>query len=663
MGKTTEVKARLRVEDGGSSGVLAKIKQGFLGAGDAAQTAGEHASSFAEQIAAVAIGEKIGDLADKVVELGKSFFEAGIEGQRADKAIAGLILNAQGGSWNAAISAAQQLGDELDDISVMAGQAGDDVGAAFEVMVEIGGATAEGITKAKEQTESLAIIANTLGKSTADIAREFSFMGEGVVKTKGQLFQLLQSTGIFGDKTKNAAAYWAKMTDESRTASLAYGLEKVASTLNESEPVIGDYLTTIGNLFDMTKEKLGEPIINEMRPVLQDLIGKLKQAMPQIEKFGIMLGKEMADWVEEATKAIEDGFEYIETHSEEIKNAIVEGYKTAKEVVLWILDHKEEIAIAFGAKAAMPGLKAAGGVASAVFNAGAAGGAVTGFGSLGGIGAAGGLAAGGGAVLAFTAAVAAFALAAYAFNEAVEQSESFGARGDFNADTAHFKQMAAAPDMGAKSEADIKEFERIRAAYVKTAEELGENSRAAGALADSAWAAHRTVREMVAPVEEAQKMFDNFAKARAAGVIPDEQSIATADALIGQVGASFTKAMATQNAGAQQYIANLLAKSEGLQGAFLASANLTSEGFEALASMVESQSSEFAELLRGRAAEGKKGAATPAAPKVVMTGGQTFNVKQDFRDQDPDRVAITFERDIGRSIERKLSAGSSVFGG
>lgn len=663
MAKTTEVKARLKVEDGGSSSVLDRIKKGFLGAGDAADDAGEKASSFGEQIAAVAIGEKISDLATKVYDLGMSFAEAAIDGQRADKAIAGLIMNTQGSSWSAAIGAAQGLGDELDDISVKAGQAGDDVAAAFEVMVEISGATQEGITKAKEETESLAVIANVLGKSTADIAREYAFMGEGVVKTKGQLFQLLQGTGIFGDKTKEAAAHWAKMTDESRTAALSYGLEKVASKLGESEPVIGDYLTTIQNLFDMTKEKLGEPIINAMSPLLTDLIGNLKRAMPEIERFGVMLGKEMGDWVEEATKQIEEGFEYLINHQEEIKNAIVEGYQTAKEVVQWILAHKEEIAIAFGAKMAMPGLQAAGGVVGSVFKAGAAGGAATSFGSLGGIGAAGGLAAGGGAVLAFAAAVTAFALAVDQYQQMSDQAESFGKRGDFNADTQFFNEKIASPRMTAMAEDDIKEFERIRAAYVKTAEELGENSRAAGDLADRAWAAHRAMRDMVGPVEEAQKMFDNFAKARSAGMIPDEQSIATADALIGQVGSSFTKAMNAQNVGAQQYIANLLAKSEGLQSAFLASANLTSEGFEALASMVESQSSEFAELLRGRAAEGKKSAATPAAPKIVMTGGQTFNVKQDFRDQDPDRVAIMFEKGIVQTIERRLGAGSSVFGG
>lgn len=544
----------------------------------------------------------------------------------------------------------------LDEIGLKANQNKDDVGAAFETMVAIAGATEEGIQKATKETESLATIANVLGKNTSDLAQEFAFMGEGVVKTKGQLFQLLQGTGIFGKNTKEAAGYWAKLSDESRMQQLAYGLEQVSAQLGKSEPMIGDYLTTIDNLFGMAKEKLGEPIVESMKPALIDLIAKLKSAMPQIEKFGVMIGKEMGKWVEEAVKQFEQGFKYIETHSEEIKNAIAEGYKTAKEVVEFILEHKEEIAIAFGAKTALPALQAGASAAGSLIDVSAKG-----IGPLAGTG--GGLAAGAATMVAFAAAVGAFALAVDQWQDLMAGSRG-GISDAAQTQTARkdYFQRFGQETMGEMSQADISQFEKVRAAYVKTAEEMGENARAAGELADRAWAAHRAVRDMVGPVEQAQKMFDQFAKARSEGVIPDEQSIATADALIGQVGASFTKALNTQNAGAAQYIANLLGKSEALQGAFLASADLTSEGFEALASMVESQSKEFAELLRGRASEGKTKAATPAAPKIVMTGGQTFNVKQDFRDQDPDRVAIMFEKGIGQSIERKLSAGTSIFG-
>jgi hypothetical protein len=89
MAKTTEVKARLKVEDAGSSGVLDRIKKGFMGAGDAATGASGKASGFIEQIAAVAIGDKIGELATEVWELGKSFGSVALAGQARIKRLLG----------------------------------------------------------------------------------------------------------------------------------------------------------------------------------------------------------------------------------------------------------------------------------------------------------------------------------------------------------------------------------------------------------------------------------------------------------------------------------------------------------------------------------------------------------------------------------------------
>jgi hypothetical protein len=260
---------------------------------------------------------------------------------------------------------------------------------------------------------------------------------------------------------------------------------------------------------------------------------------------------------------------------------------------------------------------------------------------------------------AFALAVGAFALAVDQWSSLMNETQGgkSEAEQDQDARKRYFEGMAANPTMGAMDARGMKGFEEIRAAYIATAQELGEDARAAGQLADKAWAAHRAVREMVGPVEEAAKMFDAFDASLKAGMIPDEASIATSAQLVSQVAGSFTKALEVQNAGAQKYIADLMIKSEGLRNAFLAGADLTAEGFEALAKLVEGGSKDFADMLRGRAAE-KGGGATPAAPKIVMNGGQTFKVQQDFRDQDPDRVALVFERDIGRLVERKLGAGT-----
>jgi hypothetical protein len=42
----------------------------------------------------------------------------------------------------------------------------------------------------------------------------------------------------------------------------------------------------------------------------------------------------------------------------------------------------------------------------------------------------------------------------------------------------------------------------------------------------------------------------------------------------------------------------------------------------------------------------------------VFNGGQTFQIKQDFRDQDPDRIAVIFQRDIARAAENRLQGGT-----
>jgi len=121
---------------------------------------------------------------------------------------------------------------------------------------------------------------------------------------------------------------------------------------------------------------------------------------------------------------------------------------------------------------------------------------------------------------------------------------------------------------------------------------------------------------------------------------------------VGVIAQGFTGAMSAGNTGAMQYIANLLARSKDLQAAFLASGDLTAEGFNALADLVGKQAEDFKADLKAKGGEkpapGAKPAAVPASSGVHMSGGQTFNVKQDFRDQDPDRVAVVFKRDIAR---------------
>jgi len=129
----------------------------------------------------------------------------------------------------------------------------------------------------------------------------------------------------------------------------------------------------------------------------------------------------------------------------------------------------------------------------------------------------------------------------------------------------------------------------------------------------------------------------------------------------------FTGAINTHNEAVAVYIANVLVKNKELQAAFLNSTALTGDAMDSLANMIKGKSAELDELakqLEGAAskdkAKGDKG--KPAAPEVSI-GSATFKIEQNFRDQDPDRVAIVFERDIARVVENRLQAiTTSPFG-
>ncbi len=650
----TEVRARLRVEDGASP-ALDKAKAGFKGVAGEAKAAGQGALSFVHQAMATAMAMQAVPLALGVKDFAKSWVDAGKNAQAADQAVAGFIATSQGLPWDEAKSQAQNYGDTLDEISLKTMQLGDDVSKAFNAFIEVGGASKKGLEDAVKQTEQMATVANVLGKSAEGLAREYAFMGEGVLKTKGQLFQLLQPTGIFGKDTKKAAEYWSKITDESRTKLLAYGLEQVSSRLGQATPILADYENALSNLWTMTKEKLGEPIAKAIEPALKDVIARWKEAIPTFDRLGVKIGRDVGEWVNRSTRSFENGILYLRDHHAEIAKDIKDAFAQAKSVVEWILSNKEMIAYAFGAKAAAPAIGAGANLLEKVAGYGKSG--VGALGIAGGAGAAASMAA-------FVAAVAAFGLAVDQFrkldNEGGLKSD---ARKSQDAREEALRKMALDPQLTASSADAIKRFEDLRRSFVAGAVALGDDGRAAGALADAAWKAHQEARRLVGPVDQAAKMMDAFAASRAKGMIPDDQSIAQVDAMVAQVSASFAAAYAAQNGAQQQYIAQVMTKSQGLRDAFIAGGQLTAEGFEALSKLVEGSSKEFADALKGRAAEQSKGASGPAAPKVVMTGGQTFNVKQDFRDQDPDRVAIVFEEGIGRLVERRIgSSASTPFG-
>lgn len=659
-----DVRAKLVVDDASTS-ELKRIAQGHEQVGEEAKQSNQQVG-FLQHTMANFAAIQLSGLIENVRQFGASFVEAASAGQDADQAIAGMISAVQGSDWASAHAQAEALGDELDEIAISAGQAGDDVGRAFNRMVEIYGATADGIAKAKEDTGSLATIANVLGKQTETIAGEFALMGEGVVKTKSQMFQLLQPTGIFGDNIKKASQLWASLTEEERARRLNFGIEQLAGQMGKANPTFHDMLTTVENIWDVTKEKLGEPVIHALVPAMQKFAATLESNLPAIEEFGKMMAVDVKAWVDEASTALQEGFQYLESHGDEIRGAIVDAVSMVKEVVSFILAHKEELAIAFGAKSAL-GL--AGGVANAIGGTGVPGMIGKGVGALYSAGAGGaevfgrsatGLAGGGFAVGAGLLAVTSI-LAAAEQAYRLQAESAADTRNDFVAIKEGMERMAATSTEW--TEQEVRAFEVMRANLLDAAVALGED---VGAAAQYATALEEQTKAHVRNAEamrDFQQIANDIQAAQDAGIESFDAAtgafVAAADSEAAmqaaqQFAQAFTAAQTTHDQSSMNYLAHILSGSKALTSAFLSSASLTDQGWAALADSIEAGGSQFADIAKmfrdqiGGAQVNKK----LEMKQNFNFGAGSVSVKQDFRNENPDNIALIFKRDLAGGANR-----------
>lgn len=665
---TVDVKARLVLEDA-AQGTLDSLKAGFSDLLDSTNETNQ-GMGFISQTLSTMAAVHLPALISKVYEFGASLLDASRAADSADQALGGFISVVQDRPFAQARAEAEQLTDTIENMAIRIGQPIGEVKGAFMSLIELTGATEEGVASATAQIEDMTIIANVLGKNTEQIAQEFSFMREGMVRTRGAMFQLLQTTGIFGDDAARASTEWMKLTDVERVQRLDYALGAVTENLKEAAPTFDDLVNTVTNIKEVTLERFGQPIMAALKPELQRFAEALKDNTGNIEEYAQMIAHDAAQWVEQGAAAIQEGFEWLKDHHEEIKAAVVEAFTFAKQVVEFIIAHKEILAVAFGAKMALPAVQAGVQVGKAAYAGGSAiyGMGAAGTGTLGMAGGAGltGVAGGAAALGAFSAALVGVGLAAdqgLKLMAELEDAHTSDARARMDA----LRRIEEGTDhFGTSAEKMVEYIDKLDEALVLSSRDIGMTVEQlhtyTASLKVQAEANAQTAEQMRLSAELAKKAFEG----EAAGLFdPTQIEEFTTIAAEGVV-MHFQQAMKIEDDATKMYIVRQLLGSQALQRAFIQAADMTDEGYKALLESVVKGGgamSKFAEQLRGII--GEPGAGKIAAPKFNMNfnGGQTFKINQEFRDADPDRIAMVFRRDLISAAERRVMSNySSPFG-
>lgn len=621
-GHNTEVGTKLVLDDHATA-ALHRVGQGFEKISEHVHHAQGELGGFARQAIATAAGFQLSGAIESIKELGMEGFKAAAANEEQIKGLAGLvaITDKVGLSYEQTLKQGEELKENLERISIAAGQNAD-------ALIDSFGMIAEKTTKTKEEvvelTEKLAFAARATRGGVEGLAGAFAQLEMGIIRPRNQLVMLMKQTGVVaGDAKKIAKSLTAMMAGGDEQKAKVFELaeqavSRMADKMRNAPLTYAEIVKSLHTIRENIFEALGGPMVKALTPALDNLRRYLVENKHAIEAYAESMGVKVGDWIKSATESVADGFKYLQTHAQEIEAAIKSGAKTAKDVVEFILAHKEEIAIAYGVRTAAPMV---GSAIDAGKTALSVGGMIGAGSSVGGIALGGGAVAAAAGLAALTAAIVAVGAAAY---EAYLLSQEIPTQqDDINAKLEAFKRITEKD--GLLDKGDLDDLARFR-------RELGEMSVEAGRAADAMWGARSN-----------RQTDDARLNAEAAAGTPESMA---------RLVAAYEGAVKTHDTYHQKFITSLMGQSTNLQSAFLNASDNIAGGFEHLIELLSlSQGAKSAAEFRRMHDLLKGNAKSQNVFNANFSGNITVN--QDFRDADPDRVAIILRQDLVKQAESR----------
>jgi hypothetical protein len=680
MTEHAEIRGKLTMDDA-ASGAIEHIAHGLgLVEHKARHVAGEM-GGLLKQSVATAVGFQFDRGIHSLVELGHEVVNAAKELGSEEKAIAGVLsmTDKVGLSYKEIKAQASELHEDLEGMAIS-------MGATTESVLGVFGDIAARSQKTAEEVKNMVGQMIQAGKLTPGgmegLASGMSMIEMGIARARNPVVQLIAQSNVLADQlhkghmnAKEVAKAMGKLAPESQVRLAEDAIARMAEKAKEVPMGFGELTKSMSAMREQIFEAVGVPILREaINPALKELRGYMLDHRKEVEELAHSMGTKVASWVKAAASALKDGFHFIESHADEIKEAIVTGADALRAAVQFVVDHKEVIAGLMAARmvqtsvvpkvmglveAAAPLAKGAAGAGGALWGAIKEGAPELGIKAA---------TSNAEAFVPLVATVAAFGAAVVAWKLAIDQwhalmNETGGGKREGQLDMAARKD--AMQDLNKKlvwNDVDLEFFEELRAKMVAGAAAAGENARAVGEQADAIWKSHSATRESVKALDEAFQQAGSAGAFRMAGEYAGTGESAETNVYAEQWIELFNQAAKAHNTALMDYAASTIAGSEALQNGLLVSGKKLEGGFDGLADLVQNKSEDFAKILRTmKPDEALKGGSTK--PLQLNFNGNTFHLRQDFRDANPDRIMLLFKRDIAHAaMFRTASRLTSPFG-
>jgi ABC-type transporter Mla subunit MlaD len=658
MGEETDVHAKLKLDDAASE-ALHHIKEGFEGVKEKAAETGHEMLAMARQAAAVAVGFQLSSMIDSFKELGEESFHAAGELENQTKELAGLLAltDDTGASFEQLQEKAGALGDRLEDVATNAGVLKRDVVDAYEAIAQ---RSTRSSAQISDMVEKMATASRALPGGMQRMGEAWRDLEMGFVRPKNALITMMRQMHVVeGDSRKiakeiNAMMQAGKSEEVFKMAEAA--VSKMADKMKDAPPSFEQVVNSIKNIREAMFEMMGTPMIRAITPHLQRLLTYFQTHREQFEKLAETIGTKVGEWMSGAADKIQAGFEYLQTHADEILSALETGGKALKDAFMFIVDHKE---LLLGLALAFKGGQALGAVGNFLQGPGAGMAGMAGR-AIGAGAPSIGLEAGGGGNMAAMGAASIGAAVAWA--EAARQAGELEKESgmDFTDAVGHVLGglMGLTDDLTTASD-KLENFRAMAAALDdptnQSSDRLNELKDKINALADSieaGGASDKIVRELEAMRKAAGE------KAGAAGALQDMNKSLELAAV-----AQYDSAFAGPQLSLTKRFADVYRQMSGLNAQAAEQAARRILGGNEVLLHALSSTGDIEQALKALANMIKPGAGGDvAAPHFSLSGGGpvTIQIHQDYRDQDPDRIALVFRRDLMKAATASLQAKTAL---
>jgi hypothetical protein len=645
MGSTTEVAADLKVNDL-TAATFNKIKHGFASIDNSVSHAASGMASFVKQTASTALGVQIAGLPHMLHAVYESAVESAMAMGKEEKSVAAALMmtDRQGKTYAELRGEAKGLRSELREMGMAAGISGESMVESF---TDIAARTDKGTDAVMDMMKQMAQAGRIVPGGLSGITQGFEQIEMGIARARNPVVQMISSTGLLKGNARQVAKEMQKMAPDKMMELAERAITKMAKKMENVPLSFSEAVTSMKDMREELFELVGAPIFKGFAPIMNTIRNEFKSHRDDIAKWAEAVGAQAGNAVEYAGARVKDVFAAIRDNWDGIAHSISATADALKGAGSFLIEHKDVLgrmammgtAPIAGLASDDPGHSSVGGILGDV-----AGGAMAG-GKMGGpVGAI--IGAAGAAIGAATEEMAAltksmlYAIPAIGENLVWTEATTNALKRENTERQTEIEKM--------KNHAEANDR------FIKGAEEMIQlqnrpamSKGSIGPTLDMPGTGFADMTEGVAmKVDESTKLLG--------------------DKMTNSFNEMLDAAIASNDAGQMSAVQNVLGSSTQLQYALATSGVKVSAGFNDLIdAMIEGGKMTAEAGKRAKELVSKKGAGGLASMGGVhVGGGNTVNMKMEFKEADPDRIMLRFKSDFTRAAASRTAARvSGPFGG